>query len=397
MRGNSPTSPPKPYHILVIDDDPTTRLLLRKTLRDLGYQVAVASHGAEGLAIAHSEKPALIICDWMMPGLDGLEVCRHIKQDPELSRIFFVLLTAKGELEDRIQGLDAGADEFLAKPIDPNELRARIQAGLRLYQLNQDLLKQKQLLEAELHEAAAYVRSLLPAPQDSPLKINYYFLPSSQLGGDCFDFFWVGDRYLVLYILDVAGHGLGAALPSVSVLNLLRNTTSPLAAGATVDYQHPAKVLEALNNGFQMSAQHEKYFTIWYGIYDCHNQTLTYASGGHPPALLVIGSNETCRIQPLKTAGIPIGLFNDMSFSEETLAVPEPAVLYLFSDGIYEFETPSSTVWGLEAFTELLFQTHQQEAVPSLPTLISQIREYAAPNAFGSDDVSLVQAQLHHC
>jgi len=395
MRGNPPTSSQQPYTILVIDDDPTTRLLLRKTLKDLGYTVAVASHGAEGLAIAASEQPALIICDWMMPGLDGLEVCRQIKQDPELSRIFFVLLTAKGELEDRIQGLDAGADEFLAKPIDANELRARIQAGLRLYQLNQDLLKQKQLLEAELHEAAAYVRSLLPAPQDSPLKINYYFLPSSQLGGDCFDFFWVGDRYLVLYILDVSGHGLGAALPSVSVLNLLRNTTSPQAT--SVDYQHPAKVLEALNHGFQMSAQHDKYFTIWYGIYDCHRRTLTYASGGHPPALLVSGFGDTCQVQPLKTAGIPIGMFADMSFCENTLDVPESAVLYLFSDGIYEFETPSRPVWGLDAFADLLFQAHQQQGVPSLPALIRQIQQYAAPNAFGSDDVSLVQAQLQPC
>jgi len=396
MRGTPPTPAQQPYTILVIDDDPTTRLLLRKTLKDLGYSVAVASHGAEGLAIATTAKPALIICDWMMPGLDGLEVCRQIKQNPDLSRIFFVLLTAKGELEDRIQGLDAGADEFLAKPIDPNELRARIQAGLRLYQLNQDLLKQKQLLEAELHEAAAYVRSLLPAPQDTPLKINYYFLPSSQLGGDCFDFFWVGDRYLVLYILDVSGHGLGAALPSVSVLNLLRNATSR-HAGATIDYQHPAKVLEALNNGFQMSGQHDKYFTIWYGIYDCQTRILTYASGGHPPALLVSPSDLSCSVQQLKTAGIPIGMFENMSFNEDSLQVPEHAVLYLFSDGIYEFETPSSTVWGLEAFADLLHHAHQQNGVPSLPALIRQVQQYAAPYAFGSDDVSLVQAQLHGC
>lgn len=397
MRGNLPAPPQQPYTILVIDDDPTTRLLLRKTLKDLGYRVVVASHGAEGLAIATKEKPALIICDWMMPGLDGLQVCRQIKKDPELSRIFFVLLTAKGELADRIEGLDAGADEFLSKPIDADELRARVQAGLRLYQLNQDLLKQKQLLEAELHEAAAYVRSLLPAPQETPLKIDYYFLPSSQLGGDCFDFFWVGDRYLVIYILDVSGHGLGAALPSVSVLNLLRSTTTGQSAGVTVDYKRPAKVLEALNNSFQMGAQHDKYFTIWYGIYDCHTRILTYASGGHPPALLVSLGDRRCHIQQLKTAGLPIGMFADMSFSEDALQVPEGAVLYLFSDGIYEFETPSSPVWGLGAFIDLLQHTHQESGVPSLPALIRQVQQYAAPHAFGADDVSLVQAQLQVC
>ncbi|MFN4280437.1 PP2C family protein-serine/threonine phosphatase [Thermosynechococcus sp.] len=379
------------YRILVIDDDPTTRLLLRKRLKELGYQVSVASHGREGIAIATAEKPALIICDWMMPELDGLEVCRQIKQDRELSRSFFVLLTARGELEDRIQGLDAGADEFLSKPIDPNELRARIQAGLRLYQLNQDLLKQKQLLEAELHEAADYVRSLLPAPQEAPCKINYYFLPSSQLGGDCFDFFWVGDRYLVLYILDMSGHGLGAALPSVSVLNLLRSTTRGEQTAGTFDYLHPAQVLEALNNGFQMADQHEKYFTIWYGVYDCQTQQLTYASGGHPPALLLTLEADQWQATLLKTPGIPIGMFADMAFTEATIEVPSSAVLYLFSDGIYEFETTDNKVWGLESFTKLLIAAHTQNPVPSLPQLIRQVQIYAATNAFGSDDVSLVQ------
>ncbi|HIK26446.1 MAG TPA: SpoIIE family protein phosphatase [Thermosynechococcus sp. M46_R2017_013] len=380
----------RPYQILVIDDDPTTRLLLQKTLRALGYQVSVAGHGREGIAIATAEKPALIICDWMMPELDGLEVCRQIKQDQELSRSFFVLLTAKGEVEDRIQGLDAGADEFLAKPIDPNELRARIQAGLRLYQLNQDLLKQKQLLEAELHEAAAYVRSLLPPPQEAPCKINYYFLPSSQLGGDCFDFFWVGDRYLVLYILDVSGHGLGAALPSVSVLNLLRSTTRE-QAGGSFDYLQPAQVLEALNNGFQMTDQHEKYFTIWYGVYDRQTRQLTYASGGHPPALLLTHDADQWQATCLKTPGIPIGMFADMAFTQATTEVPSSAVLYLLSDGIYEFETIENKVWGLEAFTALLIAAHTQDSLPSLPQFISQVQTHAAAHAFGSDDVSLVQ------
>ncbi|MFN3680213.1 PP2C family protein-serine/threonine phosphatase [Thermosynechococcus sp.] len=381
----------QPYQILVIDDDPTTRLLLRKTLKALGYEVAVASHGREGIAIATAEKPALIICDWMMPEVDGLEVCRQIKQDQELSRSFFVLLTAKGEVEDRIQGLDAGADEFLSKPIDPNELRARIQAGLRLYQLNQDLLKQKQLLEAELHEAADYVRSLLPAPQEAPCKINYYFLPSSQLGGDCFDFFWVGDRYLVLYILDMSGHGLGAALPSVSVLNLLRSTTRGEQTSGRFDYLHPAQVLEALNNGFQMTDQQEKYFTIWYGVYDRQRRQLTYASGGHPPALLLTPEADGWQATLLKTPGIPIGMFADMAFTQATIEVPPSTVLYLFSDGIYEFETTANRVWGLEAFRELLMAAHTQDLMPALPQLIAQVQRHAAPDAFGSDDVSLVQ------
>jgi sigma-B regulation protein RsbU (phosphoserine phosphatase) len=154
--------------ILIVDDDPTICLLLKRSLERQGYTVEIASNGSEGLEKAHLLVPGLIICDWMMPDMDGLEVCRRIKADPKFSTTFFILLTARTEVEDRIQGLDAGADEFLSKPIDPNELRARVRAGLRLHQLSYDLQQQTARLQAELAEAASYVRSLCPNRLTSP-------------------------------------------------------------------------------------------------------------------------------------------------------------------------------------------------------------------------------------
>ena len=184
--------------ILVIDDDATMRLLVTLVLRKQGYEVVQAKNGEEGLALAQEIIPALIICDWMMPKMDGLQVCQAIKSDPKFSATFFILLTAREEVADRIQGLDTGADEFLSKPIESTELQSRVRAGLRLYQLNQklqklatDLQQQKQLLEAELAEAAAYVQSLLPAPQEGKISIRSYFLPSTQLGGDFFYYDWI--------------------------------------------------------------------------------------------------------------------------------------------------------------------------------------------------------------
>lgn len=152
------------FKILIIDDDPIIRAALKKTLQNQGYATTIASHGEEGIKQAILIRPALIICDWMMTNLDGLEVCRRIKSQPELATTFFILLTAKGEVEDRVEGLDAGPDEFLSKPLEMNELKARVRAGLRIHQLNQDLQAQKQALEAlnqnlrsELAEAADYV------------------------------------------------------------------------------------------------------------------------------------------------------------------------------------------------------------------------------------------------
>lgn len=377
------------HHILVIDDDPTTCLLLAKNLRDQGYQVTVANHGVAGIELAQAIQPALIICDWMMPGLDGLEVCRHIKADASLASIFFILLTAKDDIADRIRGLDAGADEFLSKPIERDELRARVQAGLRLYQANQEIKEQKHLLETELNEAAIYVQSLLPKPLTDPFAIDLRFIPSSQLGGDCCDFFWLDPDHLVLFLLDVSGHGLGAALPSVSLLNLLRSQKE----ATPQEFYFPAKVLSLLNDTFQMSAQNDKYFTIWYGIYHRQTQQLTYASAGHPPALLV-GPDHLGEIgvTTLKTPSLPIGMFDEVTYTTANCFVQPGSDLYLFSDGIYEFNTAAGPAWSLEEFSQLLSQHHGEAW--GLDQILAEIQAISAPGAMGVDDVSLVRVKF---
>lgn len=372
------------FQILVIDDDPTTQLLLTRTLQKQGYQVDVADNGQEGLAKAYELQPALIICDWMMPVMDGLQVCQQVKAHPGLSTTFFILLTSRGGLEDRIQGLDTGADEFLAKPIEMNELRARVQAGLRLYQLNQDLQTQKQLLEAELAEAADYVRSLLPRTLGAPVQINSQFIPSRQLGGDAFDYYWLDDQHLVFYLLDVSGHGLGAALPSVAVLNLLRSQSFP-----GINYADPAQVLATLNNTFQMSPHNEKYFTIWYGVYHQDTQQLVYASAGHPPAILLSGgSTPTPPVQKLKTVGLPIGMFPGVQFTNATCQIESASSLYVFSDGIYEIMQPDQQIWGIDRLVELLLRL-QAADVHNLDALLQHIYAINTSQAL-NDDASLL-------
>jgi phosphoserine phosphatase RsbU/P len=372
------------YSILVIDDDPVTKLMLRRILEQQGYTVDTAKDGQEGIQKAVAMQPALIICDWLMPVTDGLEVCRFVKSSTPLCTTFFVLLTSRVDLEDRIEGLNAGADEFLAKPIDMNELKARVRAGLRLHQLNQDLQTQKQVLEAELSEAASYVRSLLPAPMQTPFQIESLFLPSSQLGGDCFDYFWLNPDTLVLYLLDVSGHGLGAALPSVSILNLLRSQSL-----SGVHYDEPAEVLAALNRGFQMSQHSDKYFTMWYGVYHHPTHSLKFASAGHPPALLWSESNQE---QTLKTQGFPIGLFPDEAYTSATCTIPEHSTLYLFSDGVYEFHQSNGEIWGLSALQSLLKDNPSYRDL-NLSELLQNIKSHTKCEGF-MDDFSLVKIRF---
>ncbi|MCF4966565.1 PP2C family protein-serine/threonine phosphatase [Nostoc sp. CMAA1605] len=356
--------------ILIIDDDPIVRAALNRTLQKQGYETTVASNGEEGIAQAKLLRPALIICDWMMSQLDGLEVCRQIKANPELATTFFILLTAKGaapgEEEDRVRGLDAGADEFISKPIEMSELKARVRAGLRLYQLNQDLQSQKQaleilnqdlqtqkqILETELAEAADYVRSLLPSPLEGAVTTETLFVPSAQLGGDCFDYYWLDDEHLAIYLLDVSGHGVGSALLSVSVLNILRSQSL-----SNTNFYQPKEVLKALNQAFQMNNHGDKYFTIWYGVYHRVKRQLIYANAGHPPALLISGTSKTThQVQKLSSFDLPIGFLPDVHFEDAVFEVAENSTLYIFSDGVYEINQPDGRIWSFDDFLNLLIE-----------------------------------------
>jgi sigma-B regulation protein RsbU (phosphoserine phosphatase) len=267
--------------ILVVDDDPAIRRLLEMVLRRGGYEVVVAKDGLEGWEMAQKQRPALIICDWLMPKLTGLGLCQLVKETPAIATTFFILLTSLTSSQDRVKGLDAGADDFLFKPLEVNELQARVRAELRLYHLNQDLHQQKCLLEKELKEAADYMASLLPKPIDHPcLTVKTLYRPSQNLGGDAYDYFWLDDTHFALYLLDVSGHGMGATLLALSVINFLRSQKSPKQY-----YYQPDHILAELNHSFPMG-NNNKYFTIWYGVYNVVTKQLSYASAGHPPGIL---------------------------------------------------------------------------------------------------------------
>jgi len=376
------------FQILVIDDDTAVQELLRRTLKKQGYEVTVASNGEDGVAQAQKLRPALIICDWIMPRLTGIDVCRRVKADPELSTTQFFLLTSLGSIADRVKGLDAGADDFISKPIELNELQARVRAGLRLHQLSRDLKIAKQSLEAELAEAAEYVQSLLPDPMTEPITIEAKFIPSRQLGGDCFDYNWLDADYLAIYLLDVAGHGLRAALPSVAVLNLLRSRALP-----NIDYYKPSDVLRALNTTFQMSYQNDKYFTIWYGVYNRISRELVYASAGHPPAVLISQSPaSTAKIQRLKTPGMPVGMFPDAPYVDNCCDVEDLSTLYIFSDGVYEIHQPDGNIWGLDPFIDLL-AAYNGASADQLELVLNYIQNLNAKAVF-DDDWSLLKVNF---
>lgn len=382
-----------PFRILLIDDDRIQARLLSLRLERQGYELLVSHSGAEGLELARTSQPALILCDWMMEGMDGLEVCRRLKGDSSLAATYFILLTSRSDLEDRVVGLDAGADDFLSKPVEAEELLARVRSGLRLYQANlnltrlaQDLQRQQAALEAELAEAAAYVVSQLPPPLvEGPLRVDARFRPSLQLGGDGFDYFWIDENHLLIHMIDVSGHGLAAALPSVSVLNRLRSRS------LAVDLTRPEQVLEALNRDFQMEQHHDRYFTIWCGVYGRQSRELRYCSAGHPPAVLLPPPGAG-PISTLGTRGMAIGLFEEATYLSLSCSIEAGSTLLVISDGIYELPGSDGVMGSLEQFLSQLSpeQLRQDEA---LDELMAAARARTSTGRF-TDDVSLLRVRF---
>lgn len=198
-------------------------------------------------------------------------------------------------------------------------------------------------LDQGLQEAAAYVRSILPRPLSEPFDVDWRFLPSARLGGDCFGYHWIDDEHFALYLLDVCGHGIGPSLLSIGVLQTLRGGS---LAGA--DPREPGQVCAALNRVYRMEDHYDLFFTLWYGVYSRVGRRLVYASAGHPPALLV--PVDARDMQQLATRGAPIGTVRDASWRSETVALPPGSRLYLLSDGAFEIARPDGTMLSLDEF-----------------------------------------------
>ncbi|WP_204137557.1 PP2C family protein-serine/threonine phosphatase [Halomicronema sp. CCY15110] len=375
-------------HILVVNSDAAVRDRLYQWLDAAEYDLTLWGEDPQALDLKQFSEPLLIIGDWQQAtASDCLSTWQGWKAHPDTPPIFCLMLIATDHLDNLVPALAAGADDWLTYPLDEMTLRARLLACQQVLQLRQDLQAQKAQLQTELAEAEAYVRSLLPKDLTQKVPINARFIPSSSLGGDCYDFYWLDPDYLVIYLLDVSGHGLGSALLSTSVLNMLRSQALP-----DVNFYRPEKVLQALNDTFQMNDQNEKYFTMWYGVYNRANRQLMYASAGHPPAVLIspqLGQQHL--VEALKTPGLPIGMLPDVQYSWNRCEIPPGSRLYLFSDGVYEIKQWDNTIMGLEDFIEIL-STHNLNQ--PIDEILTQVNSRTQDRSAFSDDLSLLEVCL---
>lgn len=250
-----------------------------------------------------------------------------------------------------------------------------------------DRLVQSQAhLTRELNEAAKYVKSLLPAPlATGPVRTDWRFVPSSQLGGDAFGYHWIDDDHFAIYLLDVCGHGVGAAMLSVSAMNALRSNALP-----GVDFRDPAQVFNGLNRAFPMSRQDNKYFTIWYGVYNRPARHLRYSAAGHPPAVLLAGPDRDHAVpRQIGPQNFFIGLQDDAEFECGEAKLDSYARLFVFSDGAFEIRTPDGRMGSIDDLQRVLARSTQTPG-SDVQRVLDSARWMRGGPSF-EDDFSLVQ------
>ena len=252
---------------------------------------------------------------------------------------------------------------------------------------------EKALAESDrlLQEAAKYVSTLLSQPLlEGEICASWKFQPSTALGGDLFGYHWLDGDHFVIYLVDVCGHGVSAALLSVTVTNVLRSRTLKDA-----DFTQPAQVLSALNNAFPMEQHNGMYFTIWYGVYHKPSRTLVYAGGGHPPALLSNGpSGDNSGIIQLKSPNLFIGGMEGLEFEQRSITVKAPARLYVFSDGVFEIEGENDFMWDFKGFVEFMSQMIESKQ-PVLDGLLSHVVHLNSSDNL-DDDFSIIEVLFNN-
>ncbi len=381
--------------VLLVDDQPIIGEAIRRMLAgepDIAFHYCKDALRAIDRAV--EVQPTVILQDLVMPDLDGLTLVRMFRENEATREIPMIVLSTKEEPKIKAEAFGLGANDYLVKLPDRLELLARIRYHSRGYinllQRNEAyraLQASQRILAKDVAQAAKYVFSLLPEKlRKGPIRTDWRFIPSAHLGGDSFGYDWIDEDHFAFYLLDVSGHGVGAALLSVSALNALRSQSLPLT-----DFRQPGQVLTALNKAFPMEQQNGLFFTIWYGIYHRVTRQLAYAGGGHPPALLWTGPDaSSARMLSLESQGPMVGAVGDLEFATSHCQVESHGVLSLYSDGAFEIERSDQSVWPFGEFVEYMTQVANDPSASSMDQLIAHARGLQGIDEF-IDDLSMVE------
>ena len=354
----------KEYTILTIDDNPVNLRMLSALLQEQGFDSVQADGGHSGLDMASRRKPDLILLDINMPDMDGYEVCRQLKGDPDLRSIPVLMVSGEYEVEAKVRCFQLGAADYITKPYNRDEIMARIRTHLSLMQLTRNLeesnamLTEKQrLLNQDLEAAGEIQKALLPQsfPDLKNIKFSFSFSPCERIGGDLFNVQILDENHLGVYILDVSGHGVPAAMLTA----LVHQSLLPQSGTVKQYFQEPphyrlsapTAVFDLLEVDFPIE-RFNRYFTMAYLVLDIFSGRFNYSCAGHPPILQVSADGKITRHQK---GGAMIGVGSlGGDRTEGTGQLKKGDRLFFYTDGIIENENRQGVPYGRERLEQLL-------------------------------------------
>jgi phosphoserine phosphatase RsbU/P len=374
--------------ILIADDDATSRKLLSRILTRAGFSCAEAPDGIEALKILHADAPSLLLLDFDMPGMDGAEVLKRLRRDTNagIAQIPTIMLTGHGGEESEVLCLEAGADDFVTKPINQAVLRARIETQLRLRSMRSQLQKQNDELEAWRHNlerdlAAARLTQQSLIPQ-KPLVLPGWdvatvYRPVIQVGGDIYGWLRMADGRTLFWIADATGHGASAAL--------LTTLAKLLFHHGTAEHHAPTKIMEAVNNDFRTIFSARSFMTAMCVALDPSTGRASVVGAGHPPLLVARSGGRT---ESIASSAPPLGLLERSEFIETGIDLERGDAFFLYTDGIYGSGHDEHPRLSSSRLAEML-----QPMSGSAQALLARVVEQAGLNERGkvsADDVAAV-------
>lgn len=396
-----------PCKVMVVDESEPQRQFLAEHLLAAGYEVVEAATADEALSTFRASSPDLVISDWVMTGMTGLDLCRWLRDMQLDSYVYFILLTSKSESTDVAAALDAGADDFLIKPITPAELRGRTAAGRRILLMERELRRKNRLLLTTIDELhglhEAFNRDLIEARklQQSLVRDRHRFFgrseislllqPSGHVGGDLVGFFPIDGSRVGCFALDVSGHGIASAMMTARLAGYLSGSSPeqnialiPSGEGR-YNARNPAELAQILNKIVLSDMQTENYFTFVYADIDVRSGWVEMLQAGHPhPAILRVDGS----VELLGTGGLPIGLIEGASFDTFQAKLEVGDRLLLVSDGVTDTLDYGGRASDETKLTDLLGDVRHLGGTEFLDALYLKLK--ATIDGDARDDISAV-------
>ncbi|ANT60239.1 fused response regulator/phosphatase [Salipiger sp. CCB-MM3] len=384
--------------VLVVDDSPLQLKILSSMLERWGLEVWQAQDGAEALRICAESRPDAVLSDWMMPGMDGLDLCRHFRTQCGDRYGYFILLTSKSDKAEIARGLDAGADDFLTKPVNAAELRARINAGARILKMQRQLSATLGHLQAaydavdrDLQQARLIQEALVPrrARRIGASQVSLLLKPCGHVGGDLVGSFSHCERSVGLYSIDVSGHGITSALMTARIAGLLggdfpeQNIALERIVHGTL-FRAPEEVARRMNERLAADPGIAEYLTMAYAVADLDKGRVDLVQAGHPPPLLLRADGSA---EFVGHGGLPVGLIPGASYERLQLQLSPGDRLLLYSDGFTEALLPGGGMLDQEGLLALV-RSGGGRGTEFLDDLFWRLTQRIVAGARLDDDVS---------